>query len=105
MKLTSDGRFSFLFKMNEGENEIAFEAKGGNRETLKQKLILRHQVDDNIINSKNIKIEEIPTKIIPEDFELPKEKESSKNLDNDKKSLPVELENENNSKLPIIICF
>lgn len=105
VKLTSDGRFSFLFKMNEGENEIAFEAKGGNRETLKQKLILRHQVDDNIINSKNIKIEEIPTKIIPEDFELPKEKESSKNLDNDKKSLPVELENENNSKLPIIICF
>ena len=95
VELDANGNFTFVFKMREGTNYLTLEAKGGNDETIRQKLTLKYVVNKNIINVNDIKAIDRPTRIIPEDYE-PKKKEQE--IENYVNEIPTERQIEETEK-------
>lgn len=95
VELDANGNFTFVFKMREGTNYLTLEAKGGNDETIRQKLTLKYVVNKNIINVNDIKAIDRPTRIIPEDYE-PKKKEQE--IENYVNEIPTERQIEETQK-------
>lgn len=95
VELDANGNFTFVFKMREGTNYLTLEAKGGNDETIRQKLTLKYVVNKNIINVNDIKAIDRPTRIIPENYE-PKKKEQE--IENYVNEIPTERQIEETEK-------
>lgn len=95
VELDANGNFTFVFKMREGTNYLTLEAKGGNDETIRQKLTLKYVVNKNIINVNDIKAIDRPTRIIPENYE-PKKKEQE--IENYVNEIPTERQIEETQK-------
>jgi len=95
VELDANGNFTFVFKMREGTNYLTLEAKGGNDETIRQKLTLKYVVNKNIINVNDIKAIDRPTRIIPEDYD-PKKKEQE--IENYVNEIPTERQIEETEK-------